>query len=128
MISLLLGVLKKVWWIVPILLLLLVVWWQRGEEGRLRGQIKLDEAAISLYAGKIELQNQQVLDLQKAGELAASQAQKVKIVREKAAERVVVKWKTQLVPVTVPTDCAGAVSAGAVNAAQIGKLFMGSGK
>lgn len=128
MIGILFGVLKKIWWIVPILLLGLVIWWQKGVETRLRGQVAGDEAAISLYAGKIELQNQQVVSLEAAGKAAKVQAERVVVVREKAASRVVVKWRTQLVPVTVPTDCAGAVAAGATNAAQIGRLFMGSGK
>ena len=122
------SVLKKVWWLVPIVLLVITLWWQRGVEGRLREKIALDEGTISLYAGKIDLQNQQVLALQKAGQEAVKAAQKVKVIREQGAEQVVVRWKTKFVPVKVPTDCSGAVAAGATNAAQIGQLFMGEGK
>jgi len=128
MLTILFSVLKKVWWLVPIVLLAIALWWQRGVEGRLREKIALDERTISLYAGKIDLQNQQVLALQAAGQQVVAAAQKVKVIREQGAERVVVRWKTRLVPVNVPTDCSGAVAAGATNAAQIGQLFMGNGK
>jgi len=121
-------VLKKVWWIIPIALLSLVIWGQRGVETRLRENISLDEKTISLYAGKIALQNQQIGEVKAAGERAVATAKAQVVERVRVEKQVEVKWKTQLVPVKVPTDCPGAVAAGAINAAQIGRLFMGEGK
>ena len=128
MISLLFGILKKVWWIIPIAVLAGMLWWQKGVEARLRERVTLDESTISLYAGNIELQNQHAVALAAAGKAAERKAAQVTVVREKVAAQVVVRWKTRLVPVTVPTDCKGAISAGAVNAAQIGQLYMRAGK
>lgn len=81
--------------------------------------------AENLALGRLlDQQNAAIREMQAAAKRAEDEAQaKLKAAQARAA-RVQVQWKTQYVPVKVPTQCASAVSAGAQNAAQIGKLFM----
>ena len=91
---------------------------------------KWQERAMSMKAENLALGR--MLDEQNAGiaKMKAEQAKALVDAQAKAkaaqaqAAKVRVKWRTQYVPVKVPTDCHQAVAAGAQNAAQIGKLFM----
>ena len=91
---------------------------------------KWQQRAVSMKAENLALGR--MLDEQNAGiaKLKAAQAKALADAQNKAkaaqaqAAKVQVKWRTQYVPVKVPTECHAAVAAGAQNAAQIGKLFM----
>ena len=81
--------------------------------------------AENLALGRmIDQQNASIEALKAAQAKALADARaKVKAAQARAA-KVEVEWRTQYVPVKVPTECHAAVAAGAQNAAQIGKLFM----
>jgi len=119
-----LGILKKAWWLVPLAGLAVWVLFLRGEVRLTEAVIAQKSAQISTLNGKIALQNAQVAQIKAAGEAAVAAAKAKVVERVKVEKQVQVKWQTRYVPVATPTDCAGAVAAGAVNGAQIGRLYM----
>ena len=81
--------------------------------------------AENLALGKfLDEQNAGIAKLKAVQAKALADAQAQAKAAQAQAAKVRVKWRTQYVPVKVPTDCHQAVAAGAQNAAQIGKLFM----
>ena len=119
-----LDVLKKIWWIIPMLGMGMVILFLRSEVQSKEAMIGKQAAQISQLKGQVQLQNAQIAAVKQAGE-AAVQAAKAQVVeRVKVEHQVQVKWQTRYVPVKVPETCEGAVAAGAVNGAQIGRLYM----
>lgn len=118
------GILKKIWWIIPMLGMGVVILFLRSEVHSKEATIGRQATQISQLKGQVQLQNVQITAVKQAGE-AAVQAAKAQVVeRVKVERQVQVKWQTRYVPVKVPETCEGAVAAGAVNGAQIGRLYM----
>ena len=102
----------------------MVILFLRSEVQSKEAMIGKQAAQISQLKGQVQLQNAQIAAVKQAGE-AAVQAAKAQVVeRVKVEHQVQVKWQTRYVPVKVPETCEGAVAAGAVNGAQIGRLYM----
>lgn len=81
--------------------------------------------AENLALGKfLDEQNAGIAKLKAVQAKALADAQAQAKAAQARASKVEVKWRTQYVPVKVPTECHAAVAAGAQNAAQTGKLFM----
>ena len=90
-------------------------WQQRAEA------MKAENLALGKF---LDEQNAGIAKLKAVQAKALADAQAQAKAAQARASKVEVKWRTQYVPVKVPTECHAAVAAGAQNAAQIGKLFM----
>lgn len=118
-----LTVLRKAWWIIPIAGLALWVALLRHDVSAKAATITQQVGTITQLQDSVRLQNQQIAVVKAAGEAAVKAATAQVVERVKVQKEVQTRWKTQYVSVPVPTDCPGAVAAGAVNAARIGKLW-----
>lgn len=90
-------------------------WQQRAEA------MKAENLALGKF---LDEQNAGIAKLKAMQAKALADAQAQAKAAQARASKVEVKWRTQYVPVKVPTECHAAVAAGAQNATQIGKLFM----
>lgn len=121
--TILLTLLKKVWWLIPILLLGLALLYQSHELKTTRATLNLRSTQLGQATAMLQEQNAAVSKLQAEGKAAVAREAALAAQKEKVRTQVEVRWQTKLVQVPVPQDCPGAVAAAAVNAAQIGKMF-----